>query len=89
MLPKHAPFWRLHYYQLRGILTRSMLDSSTSQIRHLENRIDHWYGTNIVRTSADGCPATAHRWCSTREGVTLPTEERGFHYHFTIVHEAQ
>ncbi|MDQ4074788.1 MAG: glycosyltransferase family 2 protein, partial [Chloroflexota bacterium] len=88
LLPKHAPFWRLHYYQLRGILNRSMLDSSTSEIRHLEDRIGHWYGTSIVRTSAGGRPVSIRRWCSTPEGVILPTEERGFHYHFTVVDDA-
>lgn len=88
-LPTSDRFWDLHYFQLRGVLERSMLNPMTGKIKNFKNRIGNFHGKSIVRTSKAVKPISAHRWKSTRNGEKFKTEIKGFHYHFTVVNGRQ
>jgi hypothetical protein len=81
-----APFWKLHYFQRRGMLRRPVLDPTTGAIQWLENPLGHDKGKSIVRTTADVEAETAHRW--RRRVGTIRSEYRGSHYHFVVVDAA-
>lgn len=94
------PFWKHHFFQIGGEIDRPVLDPSTGEMRRLENRIGHYGGKSIVRTSADVQALSAHRWTRAQAGassdrteahparIDIPTERRGFMYHFTVISAA-
>ena len=92
----NPPFWQLHHFQHRGQIRRTLLDPTTGEIKKMMRRLGHYKGKSIVRTSADVEAISAHRWgragshssekASTRD---LPTERRGFHYHYIVTNAAR
>ena len=91
-LPDGAPFWKLHYFQARGIHARPLLDPTTGEVRRLTLPLGHDKGKSIVRTAADVRAASAHRWVRRDADAgagALRTEWRGIHYHFVVVDAAQ
>ena len=93
-LAEGEPFWKLHYFQDRGVLERPILVPTTGEIR----RLNRWIGyrrnaKSIVRTSADVRAADSHRWTrsqSIADAKTddIPTEYHGSVYHFVVVNAA-
>ena len=86
-----APFWKLHYFQDRGILKRPVLDPTTGSIRQLDLWIGAHRGKSIVRTSAAVQPASAHHWVRADDagGRPLKIQRLGFHYHYVVVNSEQ
>ena len=91
-LPEGTPFWKLHYFQARGVHARPLLDPTTGEVRRLTLPLGHDKGKSIVRTAADVRAASAHRWVR-RDAIdgtgALRTEWRGIHYHFVVVDARQ
>lgn len=92
--PADTPFWHLRYFQHRGALPRAILNPLTGQIIKLDKRLGHYKGKSIVRTSAAVQAASAHHWVGQQTGdqaheVPLPTEMRGFHYHYVVTSAAR
>ncbi len=92
----NVPFWQLHYFQHRGEIRRKLLDPTTGEIKKMTRRLGHYKGKAIVRTSADVEAISAHRWGragshSTEKVSTheVPTEMRGFHYHYIVTNAAR
>lgn len=92
------PFWKHHYFHINGKISRPMLDPSTGEVRRLENRIGHQSGKSIVRTDAEVEALSAHRWTRHQahadrgkarpSRIDIPSEYRGFLYHFTVISAA-
>ncbi len=93
-LPPGAPFWKLHYFQARGVLARPLLDPTAGVVRRLALPLGHDKGKSIVRTAADVQALSAHRWTRDQRRadpapLPIPTERRGLHYHFVVVNARQ
>ena len=84
-----APFWKLQHFQMRGVLERPLLDPTTDEVVQFGERLGHYHGKSIVRTAADVQARSAHRWmrrgAADAERGRIPTERRGFHYHYVVV----
>jgi hypothetical protein len=89
-LAKGEPFWRLHYFQVRGALQRSLLDPISGQVRPLTKWLGHTTGKGIVRTAAEVQAGNPHRWAPSQdrrqaEVREIPSEWCGSLYHFVVV----
>ena len=87
-VPEDKPFWELHYCHKKGLENRQVLDPLTGDIKPLP-----WFGQTmgkaIVRTNADVQAAHSHRWTwnqgtSIPRVIHLPSERKGFIYHFVF-----
>ena len=92
-LAQGAPFWKLYHFQISGVLKRRLLDPTTGKIVWLDDWLGHRRGKSIVRTAADVRPRNAHVWvrrdAADAEQGRIPTEQRGFHYHYVVVDAEQ
>lgn len=82
--PPATPFWKLHFWQAYGTLPRRILDPQTGEVVRFRQRLGHYKGKAIVRTSADAIPKSAHRWIRPNLDQPAPSVERGFHYHYIV-----
>ncbi|NJM05431.1 oligosaccharide flippase family protein [Candidatus Gracilibacteria bacterium] len=88
------PFWKLHFFQKRGVFKRKLLDPSSNILRLLDMPLGHDKGKSIVRTAAQVRPESAHRWqlaidARSVKPPALASEMRGLHYHFAVVDARQ
>ncbi len=80
------PFWKMHYFHDKALDGRNVLDPIDGKIKPLP-WFGHARGKTIIRTTADVQSINAHQW-TRNQGVTnpekipIPTEYRGFHFHF-------
>ncbi|MFZ4663819.1 MAG: glycosyltransferase family 2 protein [Caldilineaceae bacterium] len=92
--PENEPFWKWHYFQVRGALKRPILLPKTGEVRELTEWLGHQLGKSIIRTSAAAQCYSPHEWEHIGDdrdrSITSPlrplqTEWRGIHYHFPVV----
>ena len=86
-----TPFWKLPYFQDRGIFKRPVLDPTTGVVCQLDLWIGGHRGKSIVRTSAAVQPASAHHWVGAGDTGERPLkiQRLGFHYHYVVVDSEQ
>ncbi len=86
------PFWRQVYFQDEHPLTRTIVNPLTGESREWKQFIGHQLGKSIVRTSANVQPFSPHNWVVAQDKrypmspayLPVPSESRGFHYHFAV-----
>ena len=86
-----TPFWKLPYFQDRGIFKRPVLDPTTGVVRQLDLWIGGHRGKSIVRLSAAVQAASAHHWVRAENAGERPLKSKrlGFHYHYVVVDSEQ
>jgi len=89
----HQPFWKLTYFQRRGVIVRDLMDPLSGEIHRLQRWLGHDRGKSIVRTAADVQAADSHVWtvnqhCRLPRKHELPTAYQGRCHHFVVVSAA-
>jgi hypothetical protein len=79
-----GPFWHLRHFQVNGIVRRPILDLRTGEIRTLGKWIGHNQGKPVARTRAALTAVSSHRWAAADGRTPVPTEQRGWHYHYVV-----
>lgn len=92
-MPRTADFWRNTMFQVDQPLQRQMLDPVANAMITVNRFLGHAFGKSIVRTQADVQACTSHIWTRNQyiaspelpANIPIPTEHRGWHYHYIIV----
>lgn len=79
-----GPFWHLRHFQVSGIVRRPILDPHTGELRTLGKWIGHNQGKALARTRAALVAISSHRWGAAAGRAPVPTEQRGWHYHYVV-----